>query len=198
MRRGRGARWRTLGRAGDCQAHLGHEHREPHELGAVEARLRRRGGTPRSCCARMPADLCARLGSTCSASITAASSCGGMRRVDARRRLEAPGDAGAARGVGVAARDERAHEERLPEQHAEGEHVDAPVDGAAGACSGAMYASLPTAMPCCVRSWLSAARAMPKVRDLHRALGADEHVLRRHVAVDDLQGLPASSQRRWA
>src|SRR5690349_5842834 len=51
-------------------------------------------------------------------------------------------------------------------------------------CSGDMYANLPLSTPTCVREARDA-----EVAELHFTFERDDHVLRRHVAVDDLEVL---------
>ena len=67
--------------------------------------------------------------------------------------------------------------------------------GRACDCSGDMYANFPLMMPVADFSLLPMALAMPKSASFTSPLLADQHVLRRHVAVHDAQRLAVALAR---
>ena len=85
----------------------------------------------------------------------------------------------------IVARPQRRADEQLPEDHAEREHVGAPVERLAVDLLGRHVANLAHHGARLGLVQLAGRLGDPEVGDFHFAGVADEHVLRRHVAVHD-------------
>ncbi|MFO0668327.1 MAG: hypothetical protein U0235_01695 [Polyangiaceae bacterium] len=104
------------------------------------------------------------------------------------RRLHDAGAHDVEERFAAQARVERATGQDLPEDDAERVDVAAPVDALAARLLGRHVSELSLEDAGLLDEQLGARD--PEIGDLHRAVVREEDVLRRHVAVDDLEGRP--------